>query len=172
MKIKSLLDLKLIALDVDGVLTDGRYYYSNKGLAFRSYSSRDGTGIHMLIKSGLTVALISTNNAIDTKIRARDLGINHVYLGVEQKDVIIRDLRKRLNIEKKHTLFMGDDVWDIPAFLESGIAVTVPEASKLVKRYANWVTKSPGGNGAVREIVDEILRIKRVNPLDLLGFGR
>lgn len=155
---KELKKIKLLILDVDGVLTDGSFYVSNSGEVTRKFNVLDGFGIRKAIASGLEVAIISGGKAEAVVHRSDYLGIKHVYLGREDKhNVYINELKPKLGINDEEVMFVGDDVYDIPLMKMVGIAATVPNAHQEVIDVAKYVTKRKGGEGAVREIIDLLL---------------
>lgn len=162
--------ISLVGFDVDGVLTEGQKFYCSELHSCKVFDVRDGLGVFMLVKSGLTVALVSNDNQELVRLRAEDLHVSEIYLGIENKGAVIRQLQKKYKVSKDNTLFMGDDVWDLPAFDQAGICVAVPEAVDAVLAKADWITRRSGGRGAVREVVDALLEAKGQDPLDLLGL--
>lgn len=164
--------IKFVGIDVDGVLTDGMKHYTKQGLSQLSFSARDGLGIHMLLMAGIKVALLSHGCTDIVKKRADDLGIEMVYEGLHNKGDVLVSLQKSLNVSVDETLYAGDDLWDIVAFEHASIRVAVADAVEAVKKSANWLLKSCGGNDAVREISDAIIEAKELNPLELIqGTG-
>jgi 3-deoxy-D-manno-octulosonate 8-phosphate phosphatase (KDO 8-P phosphatase) len=149
--------LRLIAFDVDGVLTDGSLYYSDAGEAFKAFNVQDGHGIKMLQESGLTVAIITSRTSKLVTNRARNLGIAHLYQGVENKRAAMDDLLRTLGYEWNAASYMGDDVIDLPVLRRCGLAASVPEAPALVRRHAHYVTQAAGGRGAVREFAEMVM---------------
>lgn len=149
--------LRLIAFDVDGVLTDGSLYFSDAGEAFKAFNVQDGHGIKMLQESGLTVAIITSRTSKLVTNRARNLGIAHLYQGVENKRAAMDDLLRTLGYEWNAASYMGDDVIDLPVLRRCGLAASVPEAPALVRRHAHYVTQAAGGRGAVREFAEMVM---------------
>jgi 3-deoxy-D-manno-octulosonate 8-phosphate phosphatase (KDO 8-P phosphatase) len=162
--------LRLVALDVDGVLTDGRKVYTADGFTGLEFDVRDGLGLHMLLLAGLEIALVTNTRSEIVARRAADLGVSRVLQGVDDKGLALRQLLGETGVEPAHALFIGDDVWDLPAFEEVGVAVAVRGAVAAVERAAVWVTNSEGGRGAVREVADAILRAKALDSRALLGL--
>lgn len=149
--------VKLIALDVDGVLTDGTLaYYGSDGIA-QHFNAHDGAGIARAIAEGIHIALISFRDLPSTRARARDLGIKYLFLGCSDKSSALRQISDFLKIPLGEVLFMGDDRLDIPALETAGISACPANAHEEVKSICNIVTVKSGGHGAVREIIDSIL---------------
>lgn len=146
--------VKLLALDVDGVLTDGGLYYTDEGEEFKKFNVKDGLGIKLLITSGIEVAIISASTSTSVLHRSKKLGINHAFIGVEDKLLILTSLCKKLNITLDQVAYMGDDLNDIMVLQAVGCALTVADATEANKVLAVYITNLPGGHGAVREICD------------------
>ena len=148
--------IKLLSLDVDGVLTDGGIYYTDTGDSFRKFNAKDGMGITHLQKIGIPVAIISMGmpGAIDH--RAKHLGIKYVYTDVADKAVSMREIINDLGINMSEVAHMGDDINDLPLFDVAGLTIAVADAMDQVKDKADIVTQKNGGDGAVREIIDLI----------------
>ena len=150
--------IRLLALDVDGVLTDGRIYISDDGKECKAYNIRDGLGMKMLQGYGVTLALISGRTSRSAEARAQDIGIARLYQGVDDKVSVFEELRRELELEPADCAFMGDDLVDLPAMRMAGLALTVADAPAVVKERAHFVTQRPGGHGAVREACELILQ--------------
>jgi len=149
--------VRMLVLDVDGVLTDGRLYFDNQGNELKTFSTRDGLGMRALLTQGIGLALITGRQSRIVEQRAAQLGVTHVYQGRTDKLNAFNELLSETGMEEQTICFAGDDWIDIPVLDRAGLAVTVPEADDLVKSRAHWVTSRDGGNGAVREICDLIL---------------
>lgn len=149
--------IRLVAFDVDGVLTDGRLYYSETGDAMKAFDVRDGMGMKLLQDSGIGLAIITSRRAPAVLLRAGDLGITHVQQGVADKRAAFDSLITSLGIAPEEAAFMGDDLVDLPVFRHCGFAVTVADAPALLKRHADHVTRAAGGRGAVRELCEMLL---------------
>ena len=150
--------IRLLTLDVDGVLTDGRIYVDDGGREFKAYSALDGQGIKMLQHAGIEVGWITGSQAPSVRHRAQHLGVMHVVLGAAHKMAPWERLRASLGIPAEACAHVGDDVPDVPLLAACGLAVTVPHATDSVRRHAHYVTRRDGGAGAVREVVELILR--------------
>lgn len=149
--------VRMLVLDVDGVLTDGSLYFDNKGNEMKVFSSRDGLGMRCLQLCGIELALITGRQSEIVDHRADQLGIRHVYQGCTNKLNAFIQLLEKTGIDEQQVCYAGDDWIDLPVLERVGLAVTVPDADKIVKDRAHWVTSHRGGKGAVREICDLIL---------------
>ena len=150
--------IRLLVLDVDGVLTDGLLFYDNDGHEYKNFHVQDGLGIQLLQKIGITVAVISGKSSLSAKKRLEDLGIQHIYFGQSNKIPSYENLKEILQLSENQIAYMGDDLPDLPLLTRAGFAITVPAASAIVKQYADYVTEKNGGHGAVREICDFLLQ--------------
>jgi 3-deoxy-D-manno-octulosonate 8-phosphate phosphatase (KDO 8-P phosphatase) len=151
-------EIRLAAFDVDGVMTDGRLYYSERGEELKVFDVRDGHGLKMLQESGVQLALITSRSSRAVALRAENLGIRRVHQGVADKLGTLRSLLEELRLEPAAVSFMGDDFVDLPVMRACGLAFTVPEAPQEVRDAAHHVTRAAGGRGAVREACELILR--------------
>lgn len=149
--------VRLAAFDVDGVLTDGALYYTDAGEEFKAFNVQDGHGLKMLQESGVTIAIITSRSSKLVANRARNLGIEHLYQGVEDKLDAMNALLQRLGLSLDEAGYMGDDVIDLPLLRRCGFAASVPEAPALVRQHAHYVTRASGGRGAVREFCEYVL---------------
>jgi len=147
----------LLALDVDGVMTDGKIYFSAQGDELKAFNILDGQGIKSLLNNNIEIAIITGRTSPLTSRRARDLGINYILQGREDKRVALQELSDELEIPFEAIAYMGDDLPDLSAIIYSGLGVTVPNAHDFVKQHADHCTSLAGGHGAVREICDLIL---------------
>lgn len=154
---KSLADMKLLCLDVDGVLTDGSLYYVEQGVAMKAFHARDGYGIRALQDIGICVALISGRDDTPVRKRAKELGITKYSLACSDKDTALRAFCAELDCSLEQVGFMGDDVQDLPAMKISGVAAAPANAHATVLKVANWISVYDGGKGAVRELCDAII---------------
>ena len=152
--------VNLLSLDVDGVLTDGGLYYTDYGLAFRKFNVRDGLGIVLVRESGLEVAVISAGRPASTVTRAKDLGIEHVRVGVSDKLKELSEICDDLGIHLNDVIHIGDDLPDLGLMQAVGVPITVADGADAVKEIAAYVTDRAGGQGAVREICDLLLESK------------
>jgi 3-deoxy-D-manno-octulosonate 8-phosphate phosphatase (KDO 8-P phosphatase) len=150
-------NIKLLILDVDGVMTDAKLFFDDQGREYKAFHARDGHGIKMLRQSGVEVAVISGRKSPAVALRMRQLGIEHVYQGQEDKAAVLEELLQRLAVGPSQAAHVGDDLPDLPLMKRVGLAVAVRDAHFAVKDHADWVTALPGGEGAVREVCDFIL---------------
>jgi len=153
-------NIELVALDVDGVLTDGSLYFSARGETFKVFHARDGHGIKLLMGSGVEVAAISGRRSAAVTARMRELKVRHVVQGCADKVAALRTLSHKLGIEPLKCACMVDDTVDLPLMSAVGFAAAVADAHPLVLAAAHWVSAAPGGRGAVREFTDTILRAR------------
>lgn len=149
--------LRLIAFDVDGVLTDGGLYLSDSGEEFKRFNSLDGHGLKMLKASGMELAIITGRTSKCVELRAKNLGITRLYQGVEDKLAVMQSLLATLNLAPEAAAFMGDDVVDLPVMRRVGLALSVPDAPQIVRDHAHYVSQRDAGHGAVREVCELIL---------------
>jgi len=150
--------LKLLILDVDGVLTDGKLFFDNQGNEYKSFHARDGHGIKLLRQTGVEVAVISGRKSASVALRMKNLGIEHVYQGHEHKVAAFNEIIEKLAITPEQAAHVGDDVLDLPVMIRAGLAIAVNDANFAVKQRADWITTLPGGQGAVREVCDLIMQ--------------
>ncbi|MCO5142810.1 MAG: HAD hydrolase family protein [Oligoflexia bacterium] len=156
-KAVSLKSIKVVIFDIDGVLTDGRIFYSDKIGWGAFYSVLDGYGIRQLQKNGIEVCFISGGAFESHKERAKTLKIRHAYFGNEDKVGAFETILKDLSVSEKECAYMGDELFDMPILERVGFAATVMHAPSKVKKLCHYVAKRPGGNGAARELCDLIL---------------
>lgn len=149
--------IKWLILDVDGVMTDGRLYYSADGEALKVFHVRDGHGIKSLLTAGIGVAIISGRRSAALDRRARELGILHVQQGVDDKGAALHALLAEHNVAPSECACLVDDTPDLPMMAIVGMPVAVADAHPKVLAAARHVTQQPGGHGAVRELADLIL---------------
>lgn len=149
--------VRLLVLDVDGVLTDGRLYYDAEGREFKSFHVRDGLGLKRCMQAGIAVAVISGRRSRATETRMSELGVRHVMLGHDDKRAAWDGLLARLGIAAADTACIGDDLPDLPLLERAGLAIAVADAEAPLLEASHWVTSRPGGRGAVREACDLLL---------------
>jgi 3-deoxy-D-manno-octulosonate 8-phosphate phosphatase (KDO 8-P phosphatase) len=158
---KSAAAIRLLVLDVDGTMTDGRLYFGPRGEVFKVFHVRDGQGIKRLDAAGVRVAVISGRTSKMVSVRCRELGVEHVIQGAEDKVVAFEKLRKRLKIEASESACVGDDAVDVPLMKVVKLAFAVADAHRDALRAAHVVTSLPGGQGAVREVCDYLLEARQ-----------
>lgn len=149
--------IKLIAFDVDGIMTDGGLYLTDSGEEIKRFNSLDGHGLKMLKRSGVELAIITGRTSKLVEMRAKNLGITHLYQGIEDKWAAMQDLLAKLGLTPAAAAFMGDDVVDLPVMRRVGFGVTVPNSPQIVRDHAHYLTQRDGGNGAVRETCELIM---------------
>lgn len=149
--------IRLLILDVDGVLTTGIIYYGSEGFEMKGFHLHDGLGIKLLQKSGIAVAIISGKNSEPVARRLRDLQIQHIYLGLEDKLPAYEELKQKLQLNDEQIAYMGDDLPDLPLLRRAGFAITVPQAAGVIREHVDLVTTAKAGKGAVREVCELIL---------------
>jgi len=152
--------VRLLLLDVDGVLTDGRIIISNSGDETKNFDVNDGLGIILLMRSGLQCSIITAKLSKAVRIRAKHLGIKKIYEN-HYKIKSLDDIKKDFGVTEKEICFIGDDLIDLPILKRIGLAVSVPDAPPEVKEKSHYVTKKKGGHGAVRELCELILKSQK-----------
>jgi 3-deoxy-D-manno-octulosonate 8-phosphate phosphatase (KDO 8-P phosphatase) len=149
--------VRLLVLDVDGVLTDGRLFISAAGEELKVFHVRDGSGLVAVQRAGVVVAIISGRDSPAVTRRAHELGIRHVYQGVDDKGAQLDRLMTEIGVTAAETACVGDDTPDTAMLRRAGLAVGVADAHPALLAAAHWVTPSRGGHGAVREVCDLLL---------------
>lgn len=152
--------VKVLLLDVDGVLTGGEIVYTDDGTETKAFNVKDGLGIKLLMDAGVSVGIITGRRSNALLHRCADLGIDLIYDGIQNKGAILDAVIKQSGVTAKEIAFVGDDLPDIPLLRKVGLAVAVADAHDSVKQIADSVTKRNGGQGAVREICEAILSAK------------
>lgn len=149
--------IRLLAMDVDGILTDGTIHTTGEGCERKTFSVLDGLGFIRLREAGYPVAWISGRHSPATTARAEEIGVSFLLQDRKDKAVALQEVSRELRLEAEQVCYMGDDIIDIPALQWAGIGVAVPNALPEVKIVADWITRRPGGSGAVREVCDRLL---------------
>jgi 3-deoxy-D-manno-octulosonate 8-phosphate phosphatase (KDO 8-P phosphatase) len=152
--------VKLLALDVDGILSDGRIYYSSEGEELKAFNIKDGLGIKLLQRDGVRVAIITGRQSTIVARRAAELGIEDVVQGREDKAAALGQLCRQLGIELTDCAYMGDDLPDLGAIRAAGLGLTTADGVAKVRANADWVSSAAGGAGAVREACEFILQAR------------
>lgn len=150
--------IKLLLLDVDGVLTDGGIYIDARGIEIKRFDVRDGQGITLLRRGGIAVGFITGRSSKGVRVRARELGVRIVYQGVQSKAEAYRLIKQKSRLKDESIAYVGDDIADIPVLRQTGLAIAVRDAWAKAKRHADYVTKADGGHGAVREVSELLLK--------------
>lgn len=149
--------IRLVIFDVDGVLTTGILSYGPDGIEQKNFHVYDGQGMKLLKKSGVDIGIITSCRSAMIKIRMQDLSISHVYQGLSDKLPAYEDLKKKLNLTDEQIAYVGDDLPDLPVLSRVGFAITVPNAPLVIQHHADWITTTPGGKGAAREVCEFIM---------------
>jgi 3-deoxy-D-manno-octulosonate 8-phosphate phosphatase (KDO 8-P phosphatase) len=155
--------IKLLVLDCDGVLTDGRLYFTERGEEMKVFDVRDGFGLVMWHRAGFRSAIISGRDSSIVSIRAADLGIELVWQGREDKAAAFDELIVSAGVEASETAYIGDDVLDVPVMRLAGLAIAPADAHESARSVAHYITKLYGGRGAVREVADLLLQFKKID---------
>ena len=150
--------IKIVICDVDGVLTNGLISYGNYKDEYREFNVQDGMGFHLLKKSGIKTAIITSKTSNGLQRRAKDLSVDMVCQNAKKKLPVFRKVLKKFKLKPEEACYMGDDLLDLSTLKAAGLAVSVPKASEEVKKCADYVTVSQGGGGAFREIAEFILK--------------
>ena len=151
-------DIKLLAMDVDGVLTDGGLYIGKNGEIAKCFNVQDGMGISIANRSGLVIALISGRSKEIVNERAKELKIKYCFAEENDKRERLKKIMQELQLTENQVAYIGDDLNDLPAFTVAGLKIAVQNARQEVKDAADYVTKFFGGHGAVREVIEKILK--------------
>lgn len=160
---KRLEKIKLLAMDIDGTLTDGGMYYTETGDFMKRFYVRDGMGIDMLHKAGILTAFITHENNQIVIARAKKLNVSKVFLGCTKKDLAIKEIADEFMLEIEEIAFIGDDVNDISALKTSGFSACPSDASPNVYPFVDYISSKQGGKGAVRELAEMILISKNIS---------
>lgn len=156
--------IRLLVLDVDGVMTDGRLYLNGRGEEVKVFDVRDGYGLKRVRDAGIEVAVVTGRSSAAVERRARELGITEVHQGVGSKGPLLDELLRKRNLEPAAVCCVGDDLPDLPAFERAGLAVAVADAAVEVRDAAALITKRRGGRGAVREVCEFLLAARGLWP--------
>ncbi len=150
--------IRLLFLDVDGVMTDGRITMNAQGEEIKTFDVKDGQGLKMLMANGVEVVIISGRKSPVLDHRAKDLGIKNLNQGIEDKKALCRQIKEEKGLSKEQVGSMGDDLPDLAMFEESGLRIAVADAVKEVREAADFITRNKGGCGAVRETCELLLK--------------
>jgi YrbI family 3-deoxy-D-manno-octulosonate 8-phosphate phosphatase len=156
--------IKLLILDVDGVMTDGHINLNERGEEMKSFHVRDGYGLKRLMDAGIDVVIITGRKSKAVEYRAKELGIQEIHQGVKEKESLCREVIDRKKLKKNQVCCMGDDLPDLSMFNQAGISIAVADAAAEVRDAASYVTENKGGNGAVREVCELILKAQQKWP--------
>ena len=150
--------IRLLIVDIDGVMTDGGLQFDNQGEENKTFSSLDGHGIRMLLEAGIEVAVITGRSSGIVSHRMNDLGVKHIYQGYRDKLLAYEKLLQDTGLKSEQAAYVGDDLPDLPIMRRVGFSIAVQNAHAFVKQHCDWVTTACGGSGAVREVTDFILQ--------------
>lgn len=150
--------IKLLLMDCDGVLTDGRIWLLENGEDQKTFHTRDGLGIELLHRAGLRSGIISGRTSTAVERRAQALGMTFIWQGCEDKRHAFAETLREAGVTNSEVAYVGDDLTDIPLMLQSGLAIAVADAALETRERAHYVTTAPGGHGAIREVVELILK--------------
>jgi 3-deoxy-D-manno-octulosonate 8-phosphate phosphatase (KDO 8-P phosphatase) len=162
--------IKLMIFDVDGVLTDGRIFYSDSGEETKAFSTLDGHGIRMLMASGVRIAILTGRRSGVVSHRARNLGIAQVMQGVDDKRSAFLDMAESNGLRPEQCGYMGDDVVDLPVLIRCGFAASTREAPEIVRRHVHFVASRPAGGGAAREVCETVMKAQGTLELALASY--
>ena len=168
---RKLARVRLIASDIDGVLTDGTIALDDDHREIRHFNAQDGMGVRLAKEFGVEMVFISGRISGAAEKRLSDLGIRHVYQDVEEKGALLDSILAKRGLKREDVCAVGDDLADLPLFDRSGVAVAVGNAVAEVKTKAQWTTRRCGGEGALREVVDGILKAKGLWPKVMARFN-
>ena len=154
--------IKLLILDVDGVLTKGEIIYDDSGRETKIFNVKDGLGVYLLGRLGIPTIFLSARNSLILKKRAKDMGVAEVFGGVLPKEKLLPDVCSQYNVSESEICFVGDDLIDLGMVERVGVGVAVSDAVSPLRAKADYVTKLPGGSGAVREVIDLIIKNKNL----------
>ena len=159
---EQLAGIRLVAFDVDGVFTDGRFYLSDDGVESKAFHTQDGFGIRQLITAGVAVAVISGRRSVAVEKRMHELGVPHVVQGCKDKVAALDQIIAALGFNVAECAFVGDDIPDLPVLDHAGISFAVANAVAPVRARCDYTTTASGGAGAVREVCEKILSARGV----------
>lgn len=150
-------EINTLFFDVDGIFTDGSLYYGPNGEAMKVFHVHDGYAIKRFLERNFQIYVITGRSSEMVKTRFNELGVDRIYMGVDQKATLVRTIQEENSIDRQNCLFMGDDRPDVECIDDVQIFVSVPNARREVKALAHWITNVPGGQGAVRELFDWLI---------------
>jgi 3-deoxy-D-manno-octulosonate 8-phosphate phosphatase (KDO 8-P phosphatase) len=152
--------IRFVALDVDGVLTDGKLFILPEGQALRGFNIKDGYAIQLAVRMGLEIAIVSGSGDEAVYSRFSKLGVRHIFLGVKDKKSTLNSLLDSISMQKSDVLFMGDDLPDLAVMQSVGLAACPADAASEIKKIAHYVSPLNGGNGCVRDVLEKILKLQ------------
>lgn len=157
--------IKLLLLDVDGVMTDGRIILDNQGNELKAFHVRDGHGIKLAQRAGIVIGIITGRKAEVVNVRARELGIEEVHQGALDKILVYESVITKYGLRDEEVAFIGDDIVDTGIFRRVGLAVSVADSDPAVLPFADMITRTAGGRGAVREVINFLLKSQGKQPV-------
>jgi len=163
-------DIKLVIFDVDGVLTNGGLFFGDSGEEYKMFNSKDGHGMKMLQDSGVHIAIITGRSSNVVTQRMINLGVEHVFQGVADKNVAYQELKAQLGIDDNNIAYMGDDVIDLPVMTKVGLPMAVADAHPVVIENAAWTSQHKGGHGAAREACEMIMQAQGTLAPTIKGY--
>ena len=152
--------IKILISDVDGVLTDGSRYFSEKGEIMKKFHVRDGMGINLLLRNGIETVILSKENSEIVQKWGTDMNVSKIILGAKKKESKLNQIMKEFDVKKNQIAFIGDDINDIEIMKHVGLSICPNDANNQVKKIVDYICESKGGNGALREIADQIILAK------------
>jgi 3-deoxy-D-manno-octulosonate 8-phosphate phosphatase (KDO 8-P phosphatase) len=153
-------EIKLLVLDVDGVLTDGSLFFGASGEELKVFYVRDGLGMRRALQGGIEIAVITKRKSEAVLRRMEELGVKYVYMGIDNKEPVLQELADKLGIKYAHIAYIGDDLPDLVAVQKVGLGIAVHDAAAEVVAGAKWRTNASGGRGAVREVCEQLLKAR------------
>lgn len=162
--------IKLLLLDVDGVLTDGSIIYDDNGIETKAFNVRDGLGIRLLRESGIEVCIVTGRSSGALHHRCKNLGIVHIFDNVRNKDQVMDSILEKTGVKAEEVAFVGDDLLDLPLMRKVGLSIAVADAHDMIIKNAYMVTSKKGGTGAVREVCEAILKAQGLWERNLKRF--
>ena len=154
----------LLLMDVDGVLTDGGIIYGDDAGQIKIFNVKDGFGLRLAMEAGIKVGIVTGRKSNALYHRCRDLNIQHLFDGVQDKAAILPEIVDQTGVAGANTAYMGDDLPDLPLMRKVGLSIAVADAHEIVRQNADWITSAPGGRGAVREVCEGLLAARGVWP--------
>jgi len=158
--LEKLRHIRLLLLDVDGVLTDGSIIYNDDGSETKVFNAKDGLGLKLAMSAGIKVGIVTMRSSQVLRHRCANLGIDLLFDGVEDKAQMLDKIVAQTGLAAEHTAFMGDDLPDLPIMKHAGLSIAVADAHEIVRQKADWTTRARGGRGAVREVCEAVLAAK------------
>jgi 3-deoxy-D-manno-octulosonate 8-phosphate phosphatase (KDO 8-P phosphatase) len=162
--IEKLREIKLLALDVDGVLTDDSIFFGPDGFELKKFNISDGFFIVLAMRAGLEIAIVSGRQSRATESRMKDLGVKRVYQGMKHKTTMIEPVIEELNLDYSQVAFVGNELLDIKLAKKAGLSIAVADANRKLIEVVSYVTQKPGGHGAVREVLECYFEAMKLDP--------